>query len=295
MKILHIRVIAFFLFTGLIAGCGTKTEVITNSYSSAEPGNIKGKVTLYDTNGVVLSDASGVKVVMEGTTFSTLTASDGTWGLVNVPAGTYPSVMYSKEGFPTFKSHQNGNGSIGAYIVGGGGTQYDGFRDLYQICNISVELVLRGFEDYSQLTAHDTLINLQRQTVYDTVIIPFGKTTLSSHVIDIPKNSVYNYYGGLFFGVSPDIYPANPKTYLYATLKVSGVQQTDYVTGVRDFVIIASELKKAGFKSGQTVYCVSYFGNRFLSYNSYFDYELGMTIYPGLSPHHSEVKNFILP
>src|SRR2546423_15517606 len=99
-------------FVVLLASCGAKTDVIT--YSGSEPGNVKGTVKLFDTNGVALSDASGVKVAMEGTKYSTLTASDGTWELANVPAGTYPSLVYSKAGFPTYKSYQGYSGASGS-------------------------------------------------------------------------------------------------------------------------------------------------------------------------------------
>src|SRR5438105_15695001 len=92
-------------FAVMLTSCGAKTDVIT--YSGSEPWNVKGTVKLFDTNGVAISDASGVEVFMEGTDYSTLTASDGSWELANVPSGTYPSLVYSKAGFPRYKSYQS--------------------------------------------------------------------------------------------------------------------------------------------------------------------------------------------
>lgn len=304
MKIISIITLTFF--SVLIVSCGTKTNIIT--YSGSEPGNVKGTVKLFDTNGVAISDASGVKVSMEGTSYSTLTATDGTWELQNVPAGTYPSLMYSKAGFPTYKSYQSatqGNidptpGNIGAYIIGGGGTQYDGIQNLYQISNISVNLVLRAFEqDYKKITWHDTR--------YDTLVIPNGLATFSSRVLDNPPNKLYYYNGVLFFGKNPNIDPSDTKSFLFESCfsLQNGYFQTGYYasnytttnlsTGIADFTVNKLFLQSAGFVSGETVYCVAYFGNQFIYYNYYIDPATGMIIFPGFSPNHSEVKSFVLP
>src|SRR4051812_10340194 len=97
----NLAAITSLLFAFLLASCVTKTDVIT--YSGGEPGNVKGTVKLFDSNGVAISDASGVKISLEGTNYSTLSASNGSWELTNVPAGTYTSLVYSKPGFPTYK------------------------------------------------------------------------------------------------------------------------------------------------------------------------------------------------
>jgi hypothetical protein len=312
MKTLLSFILLFF--AALLISCG-KTNVITNTYSTAEPGNIKGKVILYDTNGVLLSDFSGVKVAMEGTSYSILTATDGTWELQNVPAGTYPSLMYSKVGFPTYKSYQSATqgqqgtpGNIGAYIIGGGGTQYDGIQNFYQISNISVDLVLRPFdEDYKKITYRDTLINSNATYVIDTLVIPNGQAIFSSRVLDNPPNKVYPYYGVLFFGKSPNIDPADTKSFLFESCYSDqgyyayqyyprGFTPTNTSTGIADFTVNKLFLQSVGFISGETVYCVAYFGNsNSLYYNYYIDPATGMIIFPGFSPYHSEVKSFILP
>ena len=298
MKTLFPLILLFFAL--VLISCGAKTEVIT--YSTAEPGNVKGTVKLFDTNGVAISNASGVKVAMEGTSYSTLTAADGTWELVNVPAGTYPSLMYSKAGFPTYKSYQQTKANnIGAYIIGGGGTQYDGIQSFYQISNISVNLVLRGFEDYKQVTQHDTIINANSFTVYDTLVITNGQSTFSSRVLDNPKNKFYNYYGVLFFGKSSNIDPADPKTFLFESCVAQGIpnpnyiSQTDFSSGVANVNINKLFLQSAGFTSGETIYCVAYFGNQYIYNDYYIDPATAMIIFPGFSPNHSEVKSFILP
>jgi hypothetical protein len=310
MKIISIITLTFF--SVLIVSCGTKTNIIT--YSGSEPGNVKGTVKLFDSNAIAISDASGVKVAMEGTSYSTLTAADGTWELQNVPAGTYPSLMYSKNGFPTYKSYQSAiqgylgtPGNIGAYIIGGGGTQYDGIQSFYQISNISVNLVLRAFEeDYKEITEHYAVINSNLAYVYDTLVIPNCQSTFSSRVLDNPPNKIYAYDGVLFFGKTPNIDPTDTKTFLFescfATQGYNAGQYyanaytgTNLTTGIADFTVNKLFLQSAGFISGEIVYCVAYFGNQFIYNNYYIDPQTGMIIFPGFSPYHSEVKSFILP
>ena len=305
MKIILIITLTFL--SSLILSCGPKTNVIT--YSGSEPGNVKGTVKLFDSNGVAISDASGVKVAMEGTQYSTLTAADGSWELANVPAGTYPSLMYSKTGFPTFKSYQGSNqgyphtpGNIGAYIIGGGGTQYDGIQTFYQISNISVNLVLRPFEeDYKQITYS------YNNNAYDTLVIPNCQATFSSRVLDNPPNKIYSYYGVLFFGKTPNIDPVNTKSFLFESCyswsqnqfqngySASYFTRTNESTGIADFTVNKLFLQSAGFISGDTVYCVAYFGNQFIYNNYYIDPATTMIIFPGFSPYHSEVRSFLLP
>jgi len=282
-------------FAVVFASCGAKTDVINNTYSTAEPGNVKGTVKLFDTNGVAISDASGVKVAMEGTKYSTMTATDGTWELMNVPAGTYPSLVYSKAGFPTFKSYQANN--IGAYIIGGGGTQYEGFQNFYQISNISVDLVLRAFDDdYQEITYHDTLINSNIYGISDTLVIPNCQTIFSSRVLDTPpSNKLYDYYGVIFFGKNIKIDPTDPKSFLFQSPNLSQVTRTDYSSGIANFTVNKLLLQSAGFISGETVYCVAYFGNQFVESGSYTDPQSGMQIFTNFSPNHSEVRSFILP
>jgi hypothetical protein len=321
MKTLFSTILLFF--AALLASCGPKTEIITNTYSTAEPGNVKGTVKLFDTNGVAISDASGVKVFLEGTTYSTFTASDGTWELTNVPAGTYPSLMYSKAGFPTYKSYQSAtqgqfgkSGNIGAYIIGGGGTQYDAIQNFYQISNISVNLTLRGFfDDFKEIIVHYILIDSTStySYVYDTIITPNAQAKFSSRILDnrIP-NMGYQYEGVLFFGKSPNIDPTDAKTFLFESCFNYGyfndgyyykngtgydpsfTQSTNINTGNANFTINKLFLQSVGFIPGETVYCVAYFGNHNIYYNYYIDPETGMIIFPGFSPYHSEVRTFIL-
>jgi len=299
------------LFALLLASCGAKTNVITNTYSTAEPGNVKGTVKLFDTNGAAISDASGVKVAMEGTSYSTLTATDGTWELQNVPAGTYTSLMYSKSGFPTYKSYQSATqgqqgtpGNIGAYIIGGGGTQYDGVQSFYQIGHISAELVIRPFEDYNQVIYRDTNnVNGRVYSIQDTVTVPLGQAVFTGRILDVVK---HYYIGMLYLGLSPNIDPTDAKTFLYesciqddGTLNTSGFSYIEDTTGSTNFDLHRPLLKSLGFVSGQKIYAVAYFGNYSYAYynyyNYYFDPATGMIIFPGFGNNHSEVKSFILP
>ena len=61
-----------------------------------------------------------------------------------------------------------------------------------------------------------------------------------------------------------------------------------------NFEIVKEELLKAGFISGEKIYCVACSAKG--SYNeAQIDFETFRYAYPGFSPYHSEVKSFILP
>lgn len=65
-------------------------------------GTLKGKVELHRDNGALIDDASGVSVNVVGTSFSTQTATDGTWQFDSLPAGTYV-ILLKKDGFGEYK------------------------------------------------------------------------------------------------------------------------------------------------------------------------------------------------
>jgi hypothetical protein len=266
------------------------------------PGSIHGKVILYDTlsdpftaNGAArIYDASGVQVTVEGTSYSTMTDSLGKWEIDNIPSGTYPSIVFSKAGFGKQEAKNIGSyGSNAGFSVVSNGDEFVNM-DLYRISLISCDLVLRSFYDYTKITHHDTLLYengyLNDSTIYDSLLIPNGAATLSSRVLDqIPAEYFIIL---LYFGASPAaIDPLDGKSFLYTSY--ADVYPVKSLIG--NVLIEKDALIDAGFKPGQTIYCVAYCAGK-LSFNSgYVDMATGMTIQSGLSPNHSEVKSFILP
>jgi hypothetical protein len=297
MQNLHFRALILML-TGagiFFSGCSEKT--VSPTGGSGAMGNIHGKVTLYDTlldpltNGTAarIYDASGVQVTVEGTSYSTLTDSSGEWHLDNIPSGIYTSVVFAKSGFAKQKSMNLG--STGGFSIANNGNEAVN-SSLYRISLISCDIVIRPFADYTLHPSHDTVIvvngNSQVVSITDTIDIPNGATTLSSRILD-QQNLYYPEYIGVYFSTISNIDPIDGSTFLTTT----GLTNPNEFTGMANMIILRSFLINAGFKPGQTIYCVAYCQGEFIT--QYRDMPTGMTIYTGLSPNHSEVKSFVLP
>lgn len=65
-------------------------------------GDIRGKVTVYDSLGKALSDHSGVQVIIDSTDLSTITDATGAYSFSQVQAGRY-NFSYRKEGYGTYR------------------------------------------------------------------------------------------------------------------------------------------------------------------------------------------------
>jgi len=81
---------------------------------SSGTSNLTGFAYLYNSNGIRVSDNSGISVSIKGTTISTTTGADGKWCLTNLRTGTY-SFTFSKTGYNTVQStgfQFSGNGQL---------------------------------------------------------------------------------------------------------------------------------------------------------------------------------------
>jgi Carboxypeptidase regulatory-like domain len=78
-------------------------------------GNLHGGIELRDECNAVAGSFAGVKITIEGTSFSAVTDANGIWEVKNLPAGTYV-ISYSKDGYFTEK--------IEGYQFVGGGDAY---------------------------------------------------------------------------------------------------------------------------------------------------------------------------
>lgn len=76
-------------------------------------GDIWGYMELYDQDGRLLTDHSGVSVSLEGTEYTAVSDAEGRWALKDVPAGIY-QVTFRKEGFDWTKVQEQfvGNGDL---------------------------------------------------------------------------------------------------------------------------------------------------------------------------------------
>ncbi len=82
-------------------------------------GNLMGSVMIVDSLNRSIKDQSGVRVLLYPGIDSTISLSDGSWQLNNVPSGIY-DVTYAKSGFYTVKAFQFqfvGGGNYSFYPV----------------------------------------------------------------------------------------------------------------------------------------------------------------------------------
>jgi hypothetical protein len=285
----HIPVLLLFalaLLAGIIfSGCKEVT-------SSGIPGDIAGTLQVLDTNNAFLKDNSGVRVSLEGTSYSTISNSDGKWSLTNIPAGTY-TIVFSKENYATQKEQNfsfSGNGTY--YYSLGGKTTY-----FYPIPNLFPNIVLRPFVDYIQIVAKDSsytdsIGKIHRVYYDDTIITSLGATIFSSRSQRLYHNASVE--TGFYFSKVQNIDPLNPDSYNYMQI-ASNNDGTD-TTGIAQLSLLKAQLLNSKFISGDLIYCCA-FATTYASIarSNWFDPATNKTIYSGFSTHHSEVKSFILP
>ncbi len=84
----------------LISSC-CENGASPNSTSSSGGGSISGKVILFDSEGAVLTDYSGVQVSIDGTSRLFITDSSGEWQFAGLSNGMY-DVTATKPGFGAY-------------------------------------------------------------------------------------------------------------------------------------------------------------------------------------------------
>ena len=105
--------IIILIFTCSLIGCKGEPGPAGPTLS----GDIIGHLTLFAEDGLPLQDMSGAKVSIDGSDYSTLTAADGSWKLLSIPAGVY-TIVYSKTGFMTVKNFNIQFVGSGTYSLG---------------------------------------------------------------------------------------------------------------------------------------------------------------------------------
>jgi hypothetical protein len=127
MKILPV------LFLLMVAAGCSDSNTATSSTSGGDgvTGDLIGSVTVVDYRGRNMSNRSGVHVQFDGTAFSTISNSDGSWVAHNMPTRNY-SITFTKEGFSTYK--------ITSFVNVGGGTLRVGDATVVQPCRFTLTL-----------------------------------------------------------------------------------------------------------------------------------------------------------
>jgi len=258
------NIITNFFLLVFIFCCGCKNS---SSPTSVLNGNMIGKVVAYDTAGLN-PDNSGVKISIDGTSYSTLSDSKGRWELDNIPPGTY-NISFTKEGYAMEK--------MVAYRFVGNGTDYLFSQDIYQMIKINATIVTRPFDN--------------------------GATYFSCKLFRFDPSESLNGLALILFGSDSSFNPLEPSSYRYSAL---GRNITlDSVTGYNIYIRVA-DLIAAGFHSGDKIYCADYGSNitafvwdiqkqESIITPSYFDIATGNEVYTGFEGSRSEVKSFILP
>ncbi len=298
--------IVLFLLSLCCFGCGEKIVTVHENNSGANSsgkGSAVGQAFFYNAFGENLSTFEGVVVTLEGTSLTGKTDSMGRWRIDSIPPATY-TIVYSKNGCPDYKSFN--------LLIPGEGTVYYQNPSSIQITLlpntdyvIAHDLVLRPFEDATDYVYRDSVFldsNKTLQHIYrtDTLLLknettkfslPFTVTIFDSTNLVRPLGG---YSARVFFSSTKDIDPTDKRTYRMISMGLSKETIFQGGSASADISFLRSTLLQSGFHPGDIVYCVGYVQSyNLLGY--YYDYALHTTPYVGYSPHHSEVKSFILP
>lgn len=180
----------------------------------------------------------------------------------------------------------------------GNGTYYysldKGKVSVYQLPILFPNIVIRPFED--DISISDTLVtdSLGNQYYKSDTLIKKNNTAIFSSRSQFYYGQ-YSVMSRIYFGKTKNFDPLDTKTFLYASDLIYNSDGVD-TTGIANITIIRTDLVKAGFSSGDSIYCAAFASPMILLKNAtWYDPETDTNIYSGFSPHHSEVKSFILP
>ena len=257
----HINLL-YILLLSMCSLFGCKSN---SSTPSTEPtGNLSGDVILYDQNCNTLTDNSGVKVDIEGTAFSAVTNSKGSWTISGLPAGSY-SIAFSKSGYDTTK--------FGNYHFVVGGAGYFDKINFYQVPAFSPILTSIRLAD-SLIKGTDTTIVAARSGISGT----FTNISWINKQLE----------GIVYFSTDPLVSPNNITSVVYSIAISASPNSPDFFERTPAF-----DLYSRGFKSGDKVYAVAYSSGCNIS--SYLDAKSGKYIHTGYGKIASNVISSILP
>ncbi len=248
-------------FLASLATIGLALSLLSCNDNPSSSGGLKGtlalEVIVVDQDGNFLSDGSGVTVGIDGTDRTATTVTNGTCSFADLPAGTYVLTL-TKPGHSTIK--------IYGYQFVGGGTAF--LRDNY--------VVQLPTYDITSITARiDTNSSIGRDFFF-----------LSGNVsVPTPDNAVRRLR--VFMDTSAAL-TAQQGHYLAASsVAVPGGDAAFNGT------LSLSELRRAGVRTGTTVYVVAYpMAGRTVGYYDPTKQEWHET---NLSPLRSALTTFVMP
>jgi hypothetical protein len=251
-------VLSILLLALIITGCSDSNSSTTSAGDGAT-GDLYGTVGLVDYRGHLIDDKSGVLIHCEGTSFSTVSASDGSWVIHNLPTRNY-SIAFSKDGFSTYKNT--------SYQYIGGNAQRVALLWLYQPCRFT--MIIDGFI----IPKSDTNITIDSAGGHFTNHIIRAGAVYSHTSDDAPAFAdLYTYY---LFGRSESMSPEDTSSYVfriaaYTSLKGSADGQADFANtlGYNYF---------SKFQPGERVFVKAY---PYIYLTSYYDVRTGSNFISG--------------
>ena len=230
-------------------------------------GNITGAIQLFDIDGKLMQDASGVTVSIEQSSVSTQTQASGKWTLDSIPFGTY-DIAITKSGYGIAKI-------MGVYhaATNHGTTLIGRSRSINQISTIEVTAI----NTKKNTDVNPTLASLIASGIAEDGIVfdpVFNSPTPGEKKIR------------LFFNITPDVSTTNYMVTEKEKYSGRANESENFNFGLSWFV-------SNGFQPGQTVF-VKAFGDGF-SDDDYDDPISGLSIFPSLAAKGSPVSSFVLP
>lgn len=189
--------LAIVLLSAVLFGCKGATGPAGPAGQPVQPGTVRGIVSLYTDSSpdIPAQDASGVTVLFQPHNLSTITLTDGSWELTQVPMGVY-SIKFTKPGYFTENRYN-------FQFVAGGGTYFFDGVPLKEVPSINVQFdSLTILSDYmaffgsvgSSSPTGRYLRVLYSRSPMDTSMLPFEFDAGSSIWVD-PDSLNFSVYG----------------------------------------------------------------------------------------------------
>jgi hypothetical protein len=292
-----------FLIFSLVILCfgGCEKDAMPVSPSSGK-GSVKGYFYLLDSTGSRTVNNTGIQVTLIGTTYTTETDSAGNWMFNDIPASAY-SVRYSKEGYVS-KELQNvlvqENGTL--YYDNPHSYAYLGPYPDFIVCKNPVistfrddyQTIFRDSTYFNTASGHDTTVVVKEDVILVNELMTFSFTvSLPELSPNLPPEGLYCVMN-ILYSKNAAIDPNDTSQRLGIASHWNTASVKEGHDSTFHFTLKRSEFIKAGYHSGDVIYCAASTYPDFLSSYHWDPYKRIYTHGP-YSKNHTEVKSFILP
>ncbi|MFN3795126.1 MAG: carboxypeptidase-like regulatory domain-containing protein [Chitinophagaceae bacterium] len=260
-----------FLLLLIAAACGKNSTQNTIPVpdlvqASQTRANIVGRILLYDEDGNLAADNSGITVAIDNSTVRTTTDATGNWKLDSIPQGTY-DITYTKAGY--------GTGKIMGLHHAATNHQTTSLAKPEVMSTISgIEVTALQIAGFDKNPTVQNMISLG--LAHNGVFIEPIFTNTSGKLKPVR----------FFFSDKNDV---SSKNYT-ATFKLK-MNGTNEIT--ETMIFDTKWMNSNGFKTGQTVYVIAH-GDGSVD-DGYDDPASGVRVYPSISPKASPVSSFVVP